>query len=108
MSKLFFKDKPIIGVEISHTSAKVMAIRPDKHVVLGYGSVDLDPAKMLNVVDMASHLRMQLSSLFKDNIIGRLPSNHAMISVPSSRTFTRSVTLPESAAAVDICRAPAA
>lgn len=97
MSKYFFKDKHVIGLEISHTSAKVMSIRPADHIVQGYGAVELDPSKMTNVTDMSAHLTEQLESLFKKNIIGRLPSNHAIVSVPTSRTFTRSVTLPASA-----------
>lgn len=99
MSQLFFKSRPIVGLEISQTSAKVMAIEPRKRLVLGYGSVELESAKMLNVNDMATHLKIRLNELFNKNIVGKLPGNHMTISVPASRTFTRSVTLPKSATA---------
>ena len=46
MAKLFYNDKPIIGLDISQTGIKVMAVDPKKWLVLGYGSVDLDPAKV--------------------------------------------------------------
>ena len=45
MAKLFYKDKPIIGLDISTTGVKVMAIDAKKLLVLGYGSVDLEPSK---------------------------------------------------------------
>lgn len=99
MSKLYFKNKPIIGLEISQTSAKVMAVSPGRRLVLGYGSIELDPAKMTNSSDMAAHLKVQLRELLSKNVVGKLPSNHTMISVPTARTFTRSVTLPRSAEA---------
>lgn len=98
-SKLFFKSKPIVGLEISQTSAKVMAIRPGSHTVTGYGSIDLDPSKMQNINDMAIHLKAQLRELFTKNIVGRMPSNHVAISVATSKTFTRSLTLPKTAEA---------
>lgn len=97
MSRLFFKDKLIIGVDISQSSAKVMALGRDKHTVLGYGSVDLDPAKMQNVHDMSDHLKLRLRELLKGHMVGRLPSNHVILSVPTARTFTRSITLPKDA-----------
>lgn len=97
MSKLFYKNKRLIGLEVSNNSAKVMAIEPEKYLVRGYGQVDLDADKMKNVSDMAPHLKERLDELFKKNIVGSLPSNHTVISVPTSRTFTRSVSLPRDA-----------
>lgn len=46
MTKLLHKDKPIIGLDISQTGIKVMSIDPKKWLVLGYGSLDLDPARV--------------------------------------------------------------
>ena len=46
MSKFFFKDKPIIGLDISSTGIKVMSIDSKRWLVNGYGSLDLDPLKM--------------------------------------------------------------
>jgi len=44
VSKLFYSNKPVIGLDISLTGIKVMAIDANKWRVLGYGSLDLDPA----------------------------------------------------------------
>ena len=46
MSKFLYKDKPIIGLDISSTGIKLMSIDSKKWLVNGYGSADLDPLKM--------------------------------------------------------------
>jgi len=43
MTKLFYTDKPIIGLDISSTGIKVMAIDAKKWLVLGYGSMTWTP-----------------------------------------------------------------
>ena len=52
MKKLFYKDKQPIGIDISQTGIKAMAIDTKQWVIQGYGSIDLDPAKMQNALDM--------------------------------------------------------
>ena len=98
MAKLFYKDKPIIGLDISQTGIKVMSIDPKKWVVTGYGSIDLDPAKVqASLMATDGYLGSQLKGLFKRHIVGSLASNHVVIGIPAARTFTRTFTLPISA-----------
>ncbi|PID31291.1 pilus assembly protein PilM [Candidatus Saccharibacteria bacterium] len=98
VKRLFFRDKQPIGIDISQTGIKVMAINPKALLVEGYGSVDLDPAKMqeaLESTDPASpFLTDSIKGLMRENIVGSLPSNHAVIGVPASKAFTRTFTLP--------------
>lgn len=95
MEKLFYKDKPIIGLDISSTGIKVMAIDSKKWLVIGYGSVDLDPGKIKESLEGdSSYLAENIKSLIKNSIIGTLPSNHVIMGVPTARTFTRTFTLP--------------
>src|SRR5690242_12345456 len=95
MTKLFYKDKPIIGLDISQTGIKVMAVDPKKWLVLGYGSVDLDPAKVQKSLESDdNYLTENINSLLTDKLIGELPSNHVVIGVPTSRSFSRTFTLP--------------
>lgn len=95
MATLFYKDKPIIGLDISQTGVKVMAVDPKKWLVLGYGSVDLDPAKVQKSLDSNDHyLAENIASLLKENVIGTLPSNHAAVGIPTARTFSRTFTVP--------------
>ena len=98
MAKLFYKDKPIIGLDISQTGIKVMSVDPKKWLVTGYGSIDLDPAKVQASLDGGdNYLGDNLRLLLKDNIIGSLPSDHTVLGVPTSRTFSRTFTIPTSA-----------
>jgi len=98
MAKLFYKDKPIIGLDISQTGIKVMAVDPKKWSVLGYGSIDLDPAKVQESLDSDdTYLSENISLLLGEKLIGELPSNHAIIGIPTSRTFSRTFTVPAKA-----------
>jgi type IV pilus assembly protein PilM len=98
MAKLFYKDKPIIGLDISQTGIKVMAINPKKWLVTGYGSIDLDPTKMQESLDNGSdYLTENLQALLKDNLVGSLPSNRTVIGIPTSRSFSRTFNIPADA-----------
>lgn len=98
MAKLFYKDKPIIGLDISQTGIKIMSVDSKKWLVTGYGSIDLDPAKVQASLDGDdTYLGENLSTLLKDNLIGSLPSNHTVLGVPTGRTFSRTFTIPTSA-----------
>ncbi|MET0980301.1 MAG: pilus assembly protein PilM [Candidatus Saccharimonadales bacterium] len=98
MVKLFYNDKPIIGLDISQTGIKVMAVDPKKWLVVGYGSVDLDPAKVQKSLDSSDgYLTENITALLGDKLIGTLPSNHVVVGVPTSRTFSRTFTIPTSA-----------
>ncbi len=97
MSQLFFKEKPLVGLDISQTSAKFVALSQKHNEVEAYGYVELDRAKMQNVHDVESHLRTQLTEMMDKHSLGHMPSRQAAVSVPTYRTFTRSITLPRAA-----------
>ena len=95
MTKLFYKDKPVVGLDISQTGIKVMAVDPKKWLVTGYGSIDLDPAKVQASLDGDdTYLADNLKDLLSSKLIGTLPSDHAVIGVPTGRTFSRTFTVP--------------
>lgn len=95
MSKYFYKDKPIIGLDISQTGIKIMAISTKKWTVLGYGSLDVDPAKLQQSLDTdGAYLTEQLKLLLETKVVGHLPSSHTVLSIPTSRTYSRTITLP--------------
>jgi type IV pilus assembly protein PilM len=96
--KLFYRDKPIIGLDISQTGIKVMAVDPKKWLVTGYGSLDLDPAKVQKSLEGDDpYLGENIRLLLKDKVIGQLPSNHVVVGIPTSRTFSRTFTIPANA-----------
>lgn len=96
MTKLFIKDKPFIGLDISLTGVKVMSIASKRQRVQGYGSLDLDPAEVQKSLDDPenNYLADSISALLKDHIVGSLASDYAVISIPTGRTFSRTFTLP--------------
>lgn len=100
MSKFFYKDKPIIGLDISSTGIKLMSVDPKKWTVNGYGSLDLDPQKVKEALETegSTFLTESIKSLMADKIIGTLGSTTSVaIAVPTARSFTRTFTLPSSA-----------
>jgi type IV pilus assembly protein PilM len=75
-----------------------MSIDPKKWTVYGYGSIDLDPAKLqVSLSEDDPYLRDSIRALMNDHITGHIPSNHVVISVPTSRTYSRNIVLPRQA-----------
>jgi len=99
MSKLFYKDKPIIGLDISNTGVKVMSTDPKKWLVHGYGSIDLEPLKVKDAMENANstYLSDNIKTLMSEKIIGTLPSKRVAIAVPTARSYSRTFILPASA-----------
>lgn len=95
MAKLFFTDKPIIGLDIGTTGIKVMAVDVRRWLVLGYGSLDLEPKKIKESLEGEStYLAENIQLLVKEKLIGTLPSNHVVLGIPTSRTYSRTFNLP--------------
>lgn len=99
MSKFFYKDKPIIGLDISSTGIKLMSIDSKKWLVNGYGSADLDPLKMKESLESneSTFLTDNIKALMKDKLVGTVSSDRVAITVPTARSYTRTFTLPASA-----------
>lgn len=94
-TKLFYRDKPIVGVDVSTTGVKMMAINPHKLTVSGYGAIDLDPQKIqTSIAKGDDYLGAGIKQLLDTKIIGHLPSTHVAVSVPTSRTYSRTIQLP--------------
>ena len=75
-----------------------MAVDSKKWLVLGYGSVDLDPAKVQKSLEAGdAYLSDNISSLLREKVIGQLPSDQTILSDPTSRTFSRTFTIPAKA-----------
>lgn len=96
-SKYFYHDKPLFGLEVNQTGLRAMAL-DKKRRVIGYGALDLDPTKLEeSMLKNTDYLSKHISELMKSRIIGHLPSNRVVLSVPTARAFTRSISLPTSA-----------
>lgn len=74
---------------------KVMSVDPKKWLVNGYGSIDLDPAKVQQSLDNGDdYLTKNMHALLSKNLVGSLGGNHVVLGVPAGRTFTRTFTIP--------------
>lgn len=95
MTKLFHKDKPIVGLDISSTDMKIMSIDLKHRNVTGYGVIDLDPQEIKKSLDEdGEYLLACLRSLLERKLVGTLASDHVVLGVPTSRTFSRTFTVP--------------
>ncbi len=93
--KLFYIDKPIIGLDIDNTGVKAMAIDSKRWLVLGYNSLDLNPLKMKDSFDNNStYLEENLKLLFANKVVGVFNSNHVAIALPTARSYSRTFKLP--------------
>lgn len=99
MSKFFYKDKPIIGLDISSTGIKIMSVDPKHWLVSGYGSLDLDPLKLKESFENEgeTYLTENIKALRAEKNIGSFASNRAVIAIPTARSYTRTFTLPSAA-----------
>lgn len=95
LSNLFYKSKPIIGLDFSRTSLRVVSVDREKMHVHGYGSVDLDPSKVSD--DLSSnreYLVKKIEELFSKSVVGKLDSNRVVLGIPAVRTYARTFSLP--------------
>lgn len=98
MTKLFFKDKPVIGLDISSTDMKVMSIDMKKRLVSGYGVIDLDPLQIKKSLDEDNdYILTSLQTLLQRKLVGNLISDQVVLGIPTARTFSRTFTIPVSA-----------
>lgn len=99
MSKFFYKDKPIIGLDISSTGIKIMSVDAKKWLVSGYASLDLDPIKLKDALEIEdnTYLSDSIKLLQTEKVAGTLPSSRVAIAIPTARCYTRTFTLPSSA-----------
>jgi len=94
---LFYKDKPLFGLDVGSSSVKVMQIvTQGKHQqIIGYGVADYDQKAVQDgvIVDPLA-LAKATKELFQKNIIGEITTRRVALSVPVARTYNRVMTLP--------------
>lgn len=98
MSKTyFFRDRPIFGITISHSGVQVMQVqrKDGKLVIRGYGSGVLEPGVVKEGIITNPDAAAKAIRLLLDNAMqGRVTTDRLAISIPSARTFSRAVTMP--------------
>jgi len=103
----FFKDKPLFGLDIGNGSLKVMQTKPGPDIsrisqsarnvslLIGYGSCHFEPNAIDNGVIVKPEVIAEAAyQLFDKNLVGSITTNRVAMTIPSYRTFTRSLILP--------------
>ncbi len=95
---LFLPHSPLIGIDISHTYLKSMSMNVAKWAVSGYGSTNADPLKLRNsLTESPEYLVSLLRDLMDKNLVGKMSSSQAIVSIPTNLTYSRSTSLPKAA-----------
>lgn len=94
---LFFKDKPIFGLDVGYSSVKVLqATSTDKkHVITGYGAAGFTGGAVKEgiIVDPEA-VAKSVYELFDKHLIGDITTKRVVLSIPAARSYNRNVHLP--------------
>lgn len=96
---IFYKDKNTFGLDIGHSSIKLMQIDHSgkKPQVVGYGTVGFPSEAIDNdgFVKDPEALASAINELIPKLLVGSVNSKHAVVSIPNSNSFSRVITLPQ-------------
>lgn len=96
---IFYRDKPLFGLDIGHGSLKVMQMDGDSgHIAKleGYGTASFDGTVIEDgVITTPEAVAEALKSLFSKNLIGDITTRRVALTIPTYRTFTRAINLPK-------------
>lgn len=105
---ILFKAKPLFGLDIGNGSLKVMQTEPGPKSsavgssakqmakLIGYGSCHFDKSGIDNGVVVKPEIIAEAAQkLFNGHLIGDITTRRVALTIPSYRTFTRSLSLPD-------------
>ena len=98
LSGSFYRDKPLFGLDIGHSSLKIMQI--DKQngkdpVITGYGVSHFAPEAMQNGVIIKPDVMAKAAhNLFERDLVGSITSKRVACSLPTSHSFSRLIRIP--------------
>lgn len=93
---LFYRKKPIFGIDIGQSTVKVVQIGRDKSYprVTGYGYADFDPNAIDNgVIVDPDAVKQSLQPLLKNIVIGELTTDRVTASIPMAYIYSRILEL---------------
>ncbi len=99
----FYKDKAIFGMDIGHTSIKVMQssfgdpnAKNKKPSIIGYGANTFANSAIDDgVIVKPEIIASAAKEMFDKKLIGDITTNRAVIAIPAYRVFTRYLVLPK-------------
>lgn len=95
---VFYKDKKVFGFDIGRSSIKLMQVdhsAKDAHVT-GYGATTFDPKAISSGVIVDPEVIIKAAhKLITGELVGKLSTRHAAVSLPNEHSFSRVITLPK-------------
>ncbi len=95
---LFYKDKPLFGLDIGFNTIKVIQLDNSKKItsVTGYGVNTFDEKAIKDgVITDYESLAKSAIELFDKKIIGTINTRRVAATVPAARAYSRVITLPK-------------
>jgi type IV pilus assembly protein PilM len=97
---LLYKDKPLMGIDIGHSSVKAVQMDRDpksgKLYVLGYGfNTFPEQAIKQGAITEPREIAKATYTLLTEMIVGGVNTNRVAAAIPVAKTFTRILTLPQ-------------
>lgn len=94
----FFEDKPLFGLDIGHSTIRVMQLEHTKNTpkVVGYGEVSFDPSAIEDgVIVKPEVIAEAMRELFRKHLVGDVTTHRVAVCLPIARAYTRSLEVPE-------------
>lgn len=95
---LFYKNKPLFGLDIGFSSLKVMQLEhvgKKKVLVTGYGVTQFKNEVIKDgVIEDPIELAKITQTLFRNNIVGEINTRRVAMAIPATKTYNRAITLP--------------
>lgn len=95
---LFYKNKPAFGLDIGHSTIKMVQLAANNHTqiqVVGYGySSFSEQAIQDSVIVDFDEVAQAAYRLLTEQVIGSVTTNRVVTAVPVAKTFTRILTVP--------------
>lgn len=110
---LFYQDKPLFGLDIGHSSVRVMELvrtkaKKGKNAlhVNGYGAISFPSEALENGVIVKPEVVAEaVLKLFRHDLIGSITTKRVALSLPTSHMFTRIMEVPQDLSAKDVTQA---
>jgi type IV pilus assembly protein PilM len=95
---LFYNDKPIFALDIGHANVKVMQlshVEGKSPTVSGYGFTEFDEKAIVDgvIVDPVT-VAKAINAMFLHSLIGDISTKRVAVTLPSAKTYHRTLTLP--------------
>ncbi len=96
---IFYKDKPVFGLDIGRSSIKVMQIDQSgsNYQVVGYGTSSFAIGAVSDggvIVDPEAVIK-SIHKLINEQLVGSLSTKRVAVSLPNANSFSRVLTLPK-------------